>query len=85
MRFPHVYGINMPSRHELIAHGRKIPEIARELRSDYLIYQEVADMQSAIVEGSPLTELEMSCFTGEYVTGTVTPEYLDWVERTQLS
>ncbi len=85
VRFPHVYGINMPSRHELIAHGRKIPDIARELRSDYLIYQEVADMQSAIVEGSPLTELEMSCFTGEYATGTVTPEYLDWVERTQLS
>ncbi|WP_394768492.1 amidophosphoribosyltransferase [Lacisediminihabitans sp.] len=85
VRFPHVYGINMPSRQELVAHGRKIPEIATELGADYLIYQEVADMQAAIIEGSNVTSLEMSCFTGDYVTGTVTPEYLDWVERTQLS
>jgi amidophosphoribosyltransferase len=85
VRFPHVYGINMPSRQELIAHGRKIPEINMEMGSDYLIYQEVADMQAAILEGSNVKALEMSCFTGEYVTGTVTPEYLAWVERTQLS
>jgi len=75
----------MPSRHELVAHGRKIPEIATELGADYLIYQEVADMQAAIIEGSDVTALDMSCFTGDYVTGTVTAEYLDWVERTQLS
>ncbi len=85
VRYPHVYGINMPSRAELIAAGRKIPEIATALGADALIYQEVADMKAAILEGSPLTELEMSCFTGEYVTGTVTPEYLEWVERNQLS
>ncbi|KQO84455.1 MULTISPECIES: amidophosphoribosyltransferase [unclassified Frigoribacterium] len=85
VRFPHVYGINMPTRHELVAHDRKIPEIARELGADHLIYQEVADMQAAIIEGSDVTELEMSCFTGEYVTGTVSPEYLAWVEANQLS
>jgi amidophosphoribosyltransferase len=85
VRFPHVYGINMPTRHELVAHGRKIPEIATELGADYLIYQEVEDMQSAILEGSNVTALEMSCFTGDYVTGTVTPEYLAWVEANQLS
>lgn len=85
VRFPHVYGINMPSRGELVAHGRRIPEIATELGTDYLIYQEVADMESAILEGSDVSALEMSCFTGEYVTGSVTPEYLAWVERTQLS
>ena len=85
VRFPHVYGINMPSRQELIAHNRKIPEIKMEMGSDYLIYQEVADMQAAILEGSNVNALEMSCFTGDYVTGTVTPEYLAWVERTQLS
>ena len=85
VRFPHVYGINMPSRQELIAHGRKIPDINREMGSDYLIYQEVADMQAAILEGSDVTALEMSCFTGEYVTGTVTDEYLRWVEDNQLS
>ncbi|MCU1551603.1 MAG: amidophosphoribosyltransferase [Glaciihabitans sp.] len=85
VRYPHVYGINMPTRHELIAHGRKIPEINTELGSDYLIYQEVADMKAAILEGSSVTDLEMSCFTGDYVTGTVTPEYLAWVEANQLS
>ncbi len=85
VRFPHVYGINMPSRQELVAHGRKIPEIGAALGSDYLIYQEVADMKAAILEGSNVTDLDMSCFTGEYVTGTVTPEYLDWVEKNQGS
>ncbi len=85
VRYPHVYGINMPTRSELVAHGRTIPEMNTELGSDYLIYQEVADMQAAIIEGSDITELEMSCFTGEYITGTVTPEYLSWVERNQLS
>ena len=85
VRYPHVYGINMPSRHELVAHGRRIPEIAEVLGADYLIYQEVADMRDAILEGSGVTDLEMSCFTGDYVTGSVTPEYLNWVERTQGS
>jgi len=85
VRYPHVYGINMPSRRELIAAGRKIPEIARELGADHLIYQEVDDMRDAIIEGSDVTDLEMSCFTGEYVTGTVDAEYLRWVEANQFS
>jgi amidophosphoribosyltransferase len=85
VRYPHVYGINMPTRQELIAHGRKIPEIAEVLGADHLIYQEVEDMRSAITEGSNVTDLEMSCFTGDYVTGTVSPEYLAWVEANQLS
>jgi amidophosphoribosyltransferase len=85
VRHPHVYGINMPSRSELVAYDRKIPEIALELGADHLIYQEVADMQSAILEGSQVHDLEKSCFDGHYVTGTVTEEYLRWVERTQLS
>ncbi|MBR21974.1 MAG: amidophosphoribosyltransferase [Leifsonia sp.] len=85
VRFPHVYGINMPTSHELVAHGRKIPEIAHEMGADHLIYQEVEDMQAAILEGSGITELEMSCFTGEYITGTVSPEYLAWVEANQNS
>jgi len=85
VRYPHVYGINMPSRKELVASDKKIPEIATALGADYLIYQEVADMQSAILEGSDIEKLEMSCFTGEYVTGTVSEEYLAWVEANQLS
>jgi len=85
VRYPHVYGINMPSRDELVAHGRTIPEIARELGADHLIYQEVEDLRDAILEGSNITQLDMSCFTGEYVTGTVSEEYLAWVEQTQSS
>lgn len=85
VRHPHVYGINMPSRHELVAHGRTIPEIAEELGCDRIVYQEVDDLKAAIIEGSDLVDLDMSCFDGRYVTGTVTDEYLDWVEKSQTS
>ena len=85
VRFPHVYGINMPSRQELVAHGRTIPEIAEELGCDYLVYQEVDDLKAAILEGSDVTDLDMSCFDGRYVTGTVSDEYLAWVEGSQTS
>ncbi len=85
VRFPHVYGINMPNKGELVAAGRTIPEIAREIGADHLIYQEVDDMKEAIIQGSTVTDLDMSCFTGEYVTGTVSDEYLSWVETHQSS
>lgn len=85
VRHPHVYGINMPSRDELIAHGRTIPEIAEELGCDHLVYQEVEDLKAAITDGSMLTDLDMSCFDGNYVTGTVSDEYLAWVEGSQTS
>ncbi len=85
VRFPHVYGINMPSRHELVAYNRTIPEIAEELGCDYLVYQEVEDLKAAILEGSDITDLDMSCFDGRYVTGTVSEEYLAWVEGSQES
>ena len=85
VRYPHVYGINMPTRHELVAHGRSIPEIAEELGADYVVYQEVADLKAAILEGSDVDDLDMSCFDGRYVTGTVSEEYLAWVEGSQES
>ncbi len=85
VRYPHVYGINMPTRAELIAHGRSIDEISDELSADHMVYQKVDDLKAAIVQDTPITELDMSCFTGEYVTGTVTSDYLDWVESTQFS
>lgn len=84
--FPHVYGINMPSRGELIAHGRTFEEINRNMGSDRLIYQTVDDMNEAILEGqSAITELEESCFTGKYIAGGITDEYLNWVEQNQTS
>ncbi|WP_121151339.1 amidophosphoribosyltransferase [Microbacterium sp. AG1240] len=85
VRYPHVYGINMPSREELVAHNRTIPEIAEELGCDYLVYQEVDDLKAAILEGSDVTDLDMSCFDGRYITGTVSAEYLTWVEGSQSS
>ncbi|WP_434811448.1 amidophosphoribosyltransferase [Microbacterium sp. bgisy189] len=86
VRYPHVYGINMPSRHELVAHGRTIPEIAEELGADYMVYQEIDDLKAAILEGSPdVEDLDMSCFDGRYITGTVSEEYLAWLEGSQES
>ncbi|KTR82130.1 amidophosphoribosyltransferase [Leucobacter chromiiresistens] len=84
--FPHVYGINMPSRSELIAHERTPAEIASELNADHLVYMSVEGMNRAILAGQDrVTELEQSCFTGEYITGSVDEEYLSWVEATQES
>ena len=83
--FPHVYGINMPSRAELIAHGRSFDDINREMGSDRLVYQTVEDMNAAILEGSDITELEESCFTGKYIAGEITDDYLAWVEQNQQS
>ncbi|WP_053386801.1 amidophosphoribosyltransferase [Leucobacter japonicus] len=84
--FPHVYGINMPSRKELIAHGRTPAEIAEELGADHLVYMSVDGMNRAILAGQDrVTSLEQSCFTGEYIAGNVDAEYLAWVEATQES
>lgn len=85
VRYPNVYGINMPTPEELIAHARKIPEISDQLGADRLIYSEIDDLQSAITDGSSITDLDVSCFTGEYVTGKVSEDYLAWVRESQLS
>ena len=83
---PHVYGINMPSRRELIAADRSPDEIARVLGADHLVYQTVAGMNKAILSGqSKVTQLEESCFTGNYLAGKVDAEYLSWIEATQVS
>ncbi len=81
VRFPHVYGINMPNRDELIAHNRSISQIADKLEIDQLVYQSVDNLRKAIVDDSLVKDLEMCCFTGSYVTGTVNAEYLNWIER----
>jgi amidophosphoribosyltransferase len=85
VRYPHVYGINMPTRGELVASARTVEEVCSVIGADALIYQDVDDLFDAITEGSNVTSLDMSCFTGEYVTGTVTPEYLAWLETSQTS
>ena len=77
VRFPNVYGIDMPTQHELVAHGRTPDEISREIGADLLIYQDLEALKAAVRAANPrLDEFEASCFDGRYVTGDVTPEYL---------
>ena len=85
VRHPHVYGINMPTRAELVANGRSTEEVAAAIGANRLIYQDVDDLKDAIIGGTDITELDLSCFTGEYVTGTVTAEYLAWLEANRTS
>jgi amidophosphoribosyltransferase len=77
VRFPNVYGIDMPTQSELIATGRSDEEIARAIGADSLIYQDLADMQQSVRDLNPkMSRFEASCFDGEYVTGDITAEYL---------
>ncbi len=79
--YPNVYGIDMPTRDELIAHGRTNEEICREITADALVYQDIDAMKRAISEVNPaLKKFEASCFDGDYVTGDITREYLDRIE-----
>jgi amidophosphoribosyltransferase len=82
VRFPNVYGIDMPTRAELIATGRTEDEIARAIGADAVIYQDLEALKSAVREANPrLERFEASCFDGCYITGDVTTEYLAAVEH----
>ena len=81
VRYANVYGIDMPTRDELIATGRSDEEIAREIGADQLIYQDLAALIDDVRSVNPkVLHFEDSCFSGNYVTGDVTQEYLDRVE-----
>jgi amidophosphoribosyltransferase len=82
VRFPNVYGIDMPAASELIAHGRTEEEVARELGADRLIFQELGDLIDAVQKKgkSHVDRFDTSVFDGVYVTGDVTPEYLQALE-----
>ena len=82
VRFPNVYGIDMPTRTELIATGRTEDEIARHIGADAVIYQDLDALKSAVRDANPrLERFEASCFDGHYITGDVTTEYLAEVEQ----
>ena len=84
VRFPNVYGIDMPTRHELIAHNLSIEEIGTLLGADALFYQTIEGMVAAATEGNPnIKEFETSVFSGKYVTGDVSPEYLSQLESSR--
>jgi amidophosphoribosyltransferase len=79
--FPNVYGIDMPTRGELIAYGRSVEEVCREITADKLVYQDVDALKKSISAVNPaLTNFEASCFDGIYVTGDITQAYLDRLE-----
>lgn len=78
VKYPNVYGIDMPTASELIAHGRTDEEVCREIGADWLIYQDLEDLIAASTEGNKkVTEFDCSVFTGKYVTGDVDQAYLD--------
>jgi amidophosphoribosyltransferase len=81
VRYPNVYGIDMPAASELVASGRSEQEIADYIGADWLIYQDLQDLISSVqYDNGEITEFDTSCFSGEYVTGEVTPEYLRRIE-----
>ncbi|MBO16733.1 amidophosphoribosyltransferase [Herbaspirillum sp.] len=81
VKFPNVYGIDMPTRDELIAFGRSDEEVCREITADALVYQDVEALKRAISDANPaLKQFEASCFDGHYITGDITQEYLDRIE-----
>ena len=82
VRFPNVYGIDMPATSELVASGHTVDEVARIIGADWLIYQDLDDLIAACKhEDARIEEFDTSCFSGVYVTGDVTAQYL---ERLQL-
>lgn len=78
VRYPNVYGIDMPAVDELIAHNRSVEEVAGEIGCDWLIYQELDDLIEAARAGNPeIEKFDTSCFNAEYVTGDINQDYLD--------
>ena len=84
VRFPNVYGIDMPSRHELLATGRTDTEIALEIGADAVFYQDLSDLIDDVGgENSGITQFDASCFDGHYITGDITAEYLAGIEASR--
>lgn len=78
IRFPNVYGIDMPSANELIGYGREVDEVCEIIKADGLIYQDLEDLMASVHEVSGrLQRFETSVFNGHYVTGDVSQSYLD--------
>ncbi len=81
VRYPNIYGIDMPAAEELVAHGRTEAEVEAALGCDWLVYQDLADLEWAV--GGPkrrLVTFDSSCFNGDYVTG-IEPDYFDRIRQ----
>jgi amidophosphoribosyltransferase len=78
VRYPNVYGIDMPASNELIAHGLTEEEVCSAIGADWLVYQDLDDLIDAVARGNPAIErFDASVFTGEYITGDVGDDYLN--------
>jgi amidophosphoribosyltransferase len=81
VRYPNVYGIDMPSATELIAHGRTDEEVGELIGADWIIYQDLQDLIDSGTEGTEgIKRFECSVFDGNYITGDVDRAYLDRIE-----
>jgi amidophosphoribosyltransferase len=81
VRYPNVYGIDMPSASELIAHNRSVEEVCELIGADWLVYQDLEDLVRCSREGNPQIDgFDCSVFNGEYITGDIDQHYLDRVE-----
>ena len=81
VRHPYVYGIDMPAAEELVAHGRTEDDIQHQLGCDWLIYQDLKDLEEAVAGPKfPGRQFDSSCFNGEYVTG-IEPGYFERIKQ----
>lgn len=81
VRYPNVYGIDMPTAEELVAHNRSEEEVADTIGADWLIYQDLEDLIDAVQKGNrSIKEFDCSCFDGKYVTSTINRDYLEKVK-----
>ncbi len=84
VKFPNVYGIDMPAKSELIAHGRTDQEVCELIGADALIYQKLDDLIAAAREGNPdIQAFDCSVFNGEYVTGDIDDKYLEALQASR--
>jgi amidophosphoribosyltransferase len=88
VRYPNVYGIDMPTKEELVAHGRSIEEIRQIIGCDALIYQDVEAMKTAVAQArvnaaGALSRFDASCFDGIYVTGDISIDDINRLKDTR--
>ena len=84
MRHANVYGIDMPTRSELIAAGRDEPEVAVAIGADAVIYQQLDALVEAVrASNRSITRFDSSCFDGVYITGDVSNDYLAGIEASR--
>lgn len=80
VRYPNVYGIDMPSPEEFVAHDRNVTQIAEELGVDWLVYQDLEDLIDAVNDEKNIASFDTSCFDGQYITGDIDESYLYYID-----